>query len=219
VKKVWKENSLSITLFTLFLICLGLHAVSGHKVHNEELVSHGDKAVSLGQYLSTGDFVESVAENFESEFLQMGAFVVLTIFLRQKGSPESKMLDEEEPEDADPKSSKRKDSPSPIRAGGLRLKLYENSLSLALFALFFVSFFLHAWGGASAYNSEQSAHGGDTVSVFQYFSTSRFWFESTQNWQSEFMAVGALVGLSVFLRQKGSPESKPVAAPHSETGS
>jgi len=96
--------------------------------------------------------------------------------------------------------------------------LYERSLTIALFALFFLSFVLHAAGGAKEYSSEQLAHGGTAVGTLGYLKTSQFWFESFQNWQSEFLAVGALVVLSVYLRQKGSPESKPVAAAHAETG-
>jgi hypothetical protein len=150
----------------------------------------------------------------------MGMYVLLTAYLYQKGSPESKKLNEKEAVDVPPSKSrrKRKDSPWPVRRGGFILKLYENSLCLALLLLFLLSFALHAAGGAKEYSQDQMEHGGQAVSMIQYLGTSRFWFESFQNWQSEFLSVGVLVVLSIFLRQKGSPESKPVDAPHSKTG-
>ena len=158
-------------------------------------------------------------ENWESEFLQMGAYVILTAILRQKGSPESNPLAGEEPSDPErPPSRRRKAIPWPVRRGGWILKLYENSLSLALFFLFVVSFGLHALGGQLAYNQQQAEHGGHPVTLVGYLCTSQFWFESFQNWQSEFLSVAALVVFSIFLRQKGSPESKPVDHPHHETG-
>ncbi|MEX2458736.1 MAG: DUF6766 family protein [Actinomycetota bacterium] len=212
------RNSLSLTMFGLFLLFLAGQAVAGHREYNEDQRAHGEPAVSLAAYLSGPHFVEAVFENWESEFLQMGSFVLLTVWLRQKGSPESKPLEGQEPVDADPRRSHGKDRPWPARRGGLILKVYENSLSIALFSLFAASFALHALGGTGTYNKEQLVHGEPTVSVIQYVGTSRFWFESFQNWQSEFLSVGALAVLAIFLRQRGSPESKPVAAPNSETG-
>jgi hypothetical protein len=150
----------------------------------------------------------------------MGLYVLLTVFLYQKGSSESKKLDEEEPVDRDPRKSRhKKDAPWPVRKGGFILKLYENSLFLAFMLLFLLAFWFHAVGGAKVYSEEQLQHGGQAVTTMQYIGTSRFWFESLQNWQSEFLAIFAMVTLSIFLRQKGSPESKPVDAPHSQTGS
>jgi hypothetical protein len=212
------RNSLSLTMFGLFLLFLAGQAVAGHREFNEDQRAHGQPVVSLGAYLSNPHFVEAVFENWESEFLQMGSFVLLTVWLRQRGSPESKPLEGEEPVDADPRRSRRRNSPWPVHRGGWILKVYENSLSIALFSLFALSFVLHAVGGTGTYNEEQLIHGEPTVSVIQYVGTSRFWFESFQNWQSEFLAVGALAVLAIFLRQRGSPESKPVAAPNRETG-
>jgi hypothetical protein len=158
-------------------------------------------------------------ENWESEFLQMFAYVLLTAFLYQKGSAESKNPDQPEAVDRDPRQSRnKKDAPWPVRRGGIVLKLYENSLALALFLLFVISFVLHASGGASEYSEQQIAHGAEAVTVLQYMATAQFWFESLQNWQSEFFSIAVLVVLSIFLRQKGSPESKPVDSPHSMTG-
>ena len=147
-------------------------------------------------------------------------FVVLTTFLYQKGSAESKKPNEKEAVDRDPRKTRnKKDAPWPVRKGGFVLRVYEHSLSLAFLLLFLGSFILHALGGAGEYNQEQKEHGQmSEVSVVEYMVTSRFWFESLQNWQSEFLAVGSMVVLSIFLRQRGSAESKPVDAPHSHTG-
>jgi hypothetical protein len=158
-------------------------------------------------------------ENWESEFLQMFAYVLLTAFLFQKGSAESKDPQKQEAVDRDPRPScDDKTAPWPVREGGIVLKLYENSLSIALFLLFVISFVLHAIGGAKEYSQQQTMHGEEAVTVVQYLGTAQFWFESLQNWQSEFFSIGVLVLLSIFLRQKGSPESKPVDSPHNMTG-
>jgi hypothetical protein len=217
--RFWRENGLSITMFVLFFISLAGQSVTGLMEYNDEQQEHNQPTVSYGEYVTSGHFTETVFENWESEFLQMAAYVVLTIFLFQKGSSESKKLDEPEPVDEDPRQARdRENVPGPVRQGGWVLTIYENSLALAFVLLFLFSFALHAIGGTQLYNEEQMQHGNEAVSVVQYLGTARFWFESFQNWQSEFLSVGVLVVLSVFLRQRGSPESKPVAAPHSETG-
>jgi hypothetical protein len=170
------------------------------------------------EYLKSPAFLEATAENWESEFFQMAFYVVLTVFLYQKGSSESKDPEKKEEVDREP-DPQRKGAPWPVRKGGLVLHVYKNSLALALFGLFLVSFAMHAVGGAGEYNEDQRAHGktGD-MTALAYLGTSRFWFESLQNWQSEFLAVLAIVVLSIWLRQAGSPESKPVDAAHGETG-
>ncbi len=172
----------------------------------------------LLQYLETGDFLEATFENWGSEFLQMGMYVVLTAFLFQRGSSESKPVDEAAPQDEDPAAqADRAGAPAPVRHGGWVLRLYENSLAALFLILFLASVALHALGGARAYSAEQVAHGSAGVTAWQYLGTARFWFESFQNWQSEFMVVALMVGASVYLRQRSSPESKPVATPHSST--
>jgi hypothetical protein len=217
-KSVWRNNGLSITLFLLFLGTLVGQSVAGHRFHNSEQRDHGEPEIGYVEYLTSPAFMEATAENWESEFFQMAFYVVLTVFLFQKGSSESKDPEKKEEVDREP-DPKRKGAPWPVRKGGLTLHLYKNSLALALFALFLISFAMHAIGGAGDYNEEQRAHGkpGD-MTAFAYLRTSRFWFESLQNWQSEFLAVLAIVVLSIWLRQAGSPESKPVDAPHHETG-
>jgi hypothetical protein len=217
--RIIKNQSLSIVMFALFFVAtLGMVA-TGQRNYNDEQQEHGQQPVGVVAYLTTGAFVEAFFENWESEFLQMGLYVLLTAFLFQKGSAESKDPDADEPVDADPRGERDKpDAPGPVERGGLGLLLYENSLAIALFALFALTFVLHVLGGAADYNEQQLAHGGETISTLGYLVTSRMWFESFQNWQSEFVSVGALVVLSIFLRQRGSPESKPVAAAHAETG-
>ena len=208
-----KLNALALVMFGAFLVFLVLQSVFGWESNNQDLMDHGAPAQSYLSYLASGKFVEAVFENWESEFLQMGSYVLLTAYLLQKGSPESKPLDGD-----DEREPVRADSPGPVHHGGLVLKVYENSLSLALFGMFALSFVLHLLGGTAAYNDEQALHGGQPVSVAEFLVNPQFWFQSMQNWQSEFLSVGVLVVFSVFLRQRGSTQSKPVEAPHAKTG-
>lgn len=220
MRRFLRENGLSLTMLCLFLLALVGQSLTGFREHREEQESHGESPSSFSEYLLSGHFIESVFENWESEFLQMALYVTLTAVLYQKGSPESRPLPRHGKADKEGSQpgSKKENAPWPVSHGGLVLKLYERSLGLALFLLFLLSFVFHAAGGARLYNQEQALHGGGTLSTWQYLGTSRFWFESFQNWQSEFLSVGVLVIFSIFLRQKDSPESKPVESPHSETG-
>jgi hypothetical protein len=218
LRKFFRENGLSLVMFGLFLLFWLGQSLTGMHSYNQDQREHGQPAVSYSEYLRSGTFIEATFENWESEFFQMGAFVLLSAFLKQKGAGESKRLSEEDEVDQDPRKEARPDSPGPVHRGGLALALYSYSLTLALFGLFLFSFTMHALGGRMNFNEEQLQHGQPAVSLWQYVSSSRFWFESFQNWQSEFLSVGALVVLSIFLRQKGSPESKPVHTPHRETG-
>lgn len=217
MKKLWRNNGLTITLVTFFLLFWAGQTVTGWKVFNSDQQQYGRPEISLTQYLTTGHFVEATFENWESEFLQMAAYVVLTVFLFQKGSSESKDPDKQSPQDAPPDPNK-KDAPGPVKKGGLVLKLYQNSLAIAFGVLFLISFVLHAAGGAVEYSREQQLAGQPAVSFGEFLQTPDFWFQSFQNWQSEFLAVIAIVVFSIYLRQHGSPESKPVDAPHSQTG-
>jgi hypothetical protein len=203
----------------LFLVFAAGMALAGARAYDADQRAHGEPGVSFWHYLTTGNFVEAMFENWESEFLQMGMYVVLTAFLFQRGSSESKAPDQRAPQDEDPRAAdRRKDVPWPVRRGGWALTVYENSLALLFLVLFLASFALHAAGGAREYSQEQVAHGAAPVSTWEYVGTARFWFESFQNWQSEFLAVAVIVGASVYLRQRGSAESKPVAEPHKATG-
>jgi hypothetical protein len=219
VRRFLHRNGLGLVLFGLFGLILAGQAVAGFASYNEELRTHDQPTVGFGRYLTSGHFTEAVFENWESEFLQMGALVLLTIFLRQAGSPESKRLDGKEPQDKDPRVERRRpDAPWPARRGGLALAIYQHSLTIALFTLFVVSLALHALGGTAEYNAEAREHGESTVSVGEFVSSPDFWYQSLQNWQSEFLAAGALVVLAIYLRQRGSPESKAVDEPHRRTG-
>ena len=214
-----KEHGLLLANIGLFVVFFGGMVFSGAAEYSEDQVTHGEAAVSVLEYLGTGAFLEATFENWESKFLQMGMYVILTVFLFQKGSSESKPMGKDAPQDQDPRDARLKaNTPWPVLHGGWVLKLYEHSLSIMFLLLFLGSFVLHAIGGSEDYSSEQQSHGQPPVTVFEYLASSRFWFESFQNWQSEFLAVAVLVGASVYLREKGSPESKPVAEPHYETG-
>jgi hypothetical protein len=213
------ENGLSIAALAFFVVSYVGQIAAGHRAYNAEQQEHQQPTVSIGAYLQSGHFIEATAENWESEFLQMGLFVLLTAFLYQRGSSESKTIEEPDAVDQDPREAKiDADTPWPVRRGGLWLAIYRRSLGGTLLLLFIVSFVAHAAGGAMDYNDAQRMHGGTTVSMTQYMVTSRFWFESFQNWQSEFFSVALLVLMSIWLRQQGSAQSKPVAASMRETG-
>jgi len=214
-----KRNGLTLVYVGLFLLSLGVMSVVGHHQYNGERRDHDQQPVAYGTYLQSGDFVEGVFENWESEFLQMGTFVLFTVFLFQVGSAASKPLDEKIPQETEPSHERLQDRPWPVRKGGVWLGLYMHSLAIAMLLLFLLSFTFHALGGTWAYNEQQLAHGGTPVGVLGFVRTADFWYQSMQNWQSEFLAVASLAILSIYLRQRGSPESKPVAAPHSQTGS
>jgi hypothetical protein len=218
---MWKNNNLSIVIFLLFLLCLVGHSISGWKVYNDEQREHGESEVGFTEFLGTSEFGETIFENWESEFLQMAFYVFLTVFLYQRGSSESKKHDGTDEVEEDPEAHRDDPGvPSPVRRGGWRLALYKNSLSLAFLVLFLISFIGHAAAGARKFNEEERQHrSGEHVTALGYMGQPQFWYESFQNWQSEFLAVFAIVVLSIWLRQWGSPESKPVHAPHSDTGS
>ncbi len=214
-----RNNALSLAAFALFALSFAGQVATGWRAHAQDETDHGRPAPAFAEYLRSGHLVEATFENWESEFLQMGLFVVLTAMLRQKGSSESKSLDEPEEVDEDPRAHRHDpNAPWPVRRGGVALAVYERSLSGALFLLFIVSFALHAAGGAREYSSQQLAHGGQAVTAWQFLGTSEFWFQSFQNWQSEFLSVAVLIVLTIWLRDRGSPQSKPVAAPHAQTG-
>ncbi len=217
MKTFLKNNGLSIVFLLLFVISLAGQVYFGFEEHNNELQKDKAPEISFSSYLSSGHFIQSTFENWESEFLQMALFVVLTISLRQKGSSESKALEGQEDVDREP-SAKRPGAPWPVKKGGIILYLYKNSLFLAFFILFFISFILHFIGSLKDENEQLMRDGEPLLTATSYVSDPRFWFESFQNWQSEFLSVFAIIFFSIYLRQKGSPQSKPVDAPHAQTG-
>ena len=217
MKTFIRNNSLSITFFILFIIAIVAQTIFGLEEYNKELAENGAVTIGLSDYLSSGHFIESTFENWESEFLQMALFVWFTIFLKEKGSSESKSFDKKEEVDREPDPN-RKDAPWPVKKGGVILKLYKNSLTIVLLLLFILSFILHFYGSLKDQNLQNAQDGKPLETVGNYILDSRIWFESFQNWQSEFLSVFAIIVLSIYLRQKGSSQSKPVDAPNSETG-
>jgi|SRR5687767_3396312 len=215
----WRNNSLSIVLLALFAMTMVGQALTGWADRNQDAMQHQQPTIGFADYLASGHFWEATGENWESEFLQMAMFVLLTISLHQKGSAESKRIDVVEAVDLDPREhADNPDAPGPVRRGGWQLRIYENSLGLAFAVLFLISIAMHAAGGLSEYNSHQEEHGQPTVTLSTYVTSSRFWFESFQNWQSEFLSLAAMVIGTIYLRQRGSAESKPVYVAHEETG-
>ena len=217
MKNFLRDNGLCICFLSLFIATLIGQIYFGFEEHNKELINEGSAAINLSAYFISGHFIESTFENWESEFLQMALFVLFTIFLMQRGSSESKDLDKDEEVDRDP-SPFRKDAPWPVKKGGWILRLYKHSLTIVLFLLFIISFILHFYGSLKDENEQLTLKGLPLETASDYIGDSRFWFESFQNWQSEFLSVFAIILLSVYLRQIGSSQSKPVDAPHMETG-
>lgn len=215
-----RDNGLTLVLMGVFAAtALGM-LLTGWSLENQTLNLHGLPALGLLAYFFSGAFQSALFENWESEFLQMASYVMLTAVLFQRGSSESKDPDADKaPEDEDPaKHTRKKDAPWPVRAGGIWLTLYSHSLGVALTLLFIVSFVLHWLNSLRAANAEAMEHGQAAQSALAYLVDAQFWFESFQNWQSEFLSTAVLVVLSIVLRQKGSPESKHVAAAHGDTG-
>jgi hypothetical protein len=219
VAKFLKDNSLTLALLALFALSITGQWISGWHVANEELAEHGRAAMSLATYTVSPDFLSAVFENWESEFLQMAMYVLLTSMLFQRGSAESKDPDEG-PRDRDLLLQAGKPgAPRILSAGRLVRALYARSLFLALAALFVASFVIHWTQSARVAAQQALEHGAVPPTTLGYLGDAQLWFESFQNWQSEFLSTAVLVVLSIFLRQQESPESKAVAAPHSQTGS
>lgn len=210
----WRNNGLSLTLIALMLASLVGQILTGHSVYNDELRDLGGAPLSLGAYLHSGHLLSATLENWESEFLQMAMYVLLTVTLRQRGSAESRPMDlSKEGERIDPGCT-----PWPVRRGGIWKTLYGHSLVIAFAILFVFSFLVHLAGSWRRDMAERVLKGEPTVTLGSYATDAGFWFESFQNWQSEFLAVTALVLFTIWLRQKDSPQSKPLEAPHSQTG-
>lgn len=213
-----RNNSLTIVLLLLFGGSIAGHLIAGWHVEMAEAARHAQVAMSLRSYATSPQFLSSVFENWESEFLQMSAYVILTAFLFQRGSAESKDPDGP-PRDGNLEAqSSSPDAPSILRWGPLWRELYARSLGLALAILFLLSFLVHWTQSASVAAQDAIEHGEAPLSTLTYFADPQLWFESFQNWQSEFLSTAVLVVLSIFLRQKESPESKPVASAHAQTG-
>jgi hypothetical protein len=214
-----RDRALTLARLALFLVFLLGQLAAGLAEYNETGHEQGLPAITLSGYLQKGHPYEALFENWESEFLQMAAFVLLTTVLIQKASPESRRPNVIEPVDIDPRRfADDPQAPWPVRRGGWVLRLYEHSLGLAFVLLVLLSWVGHAVGGYAEYRDDQLLNRHPAPAFADYLASSRLWFESFQNWQSEFLAVASMVWLSVYLRQRSSPESEPVHAPHQEGG-
>jgi len=214
MRAFFRNHGLSVVLGLFFVAFLIGQVVAGMHEYNDEQEKRGDPELDVLSYVRSAHFIEATAENWESEFLQMFVYVLATAFLYQKGSAESR--DPRKRHHHKTTGAVTPDSPWPARRGGWVLRVYEHSLSLAFFLLFLIAMVLHARGGHRLYNEERLADGEQPVSMSEYLTSSRFWFESLQNWQSEFLAIGSMVLLSIWLRETNSPESKQVQTPHWE---
>jgi Domain of unknown function (DUF6766) len=216
-----RENGLSLFFATTFLATLTAQSFAGQHTFNAEQVEHGASAVSWWEYVTSVTFWGAVMENWQSEFLQFTVFIGATVWLVQKGSNESKRLEDagretEERQRVGRHASER--SPRWANVRRWRRRLYENSLLITMSAIFFATWFAQSLNYWRVFNDEQRAHSQATVSWGRYLLDPDFWETTLQNWQSEFLAVGVMVVFTIYLRQRGSPESKPVGAPHDETG-
>ncbi len=209
------RNSLSLLFLLLMFLSLSGQIYTGWQEHNGFLAEYG-RQEDLGAYLKSGHFLQATFENWESEFFQMGLFVVFTIFLRQQGSSESKACEEKSFDKTD--LQPKKNSPWPVKRGSIYLAVYKHSLSISLFLLFLFSFLLHWYGSWLDHNEEQLLKHRATKTFGDFIGSSKLWFESFQNWQSEFLSIFAIIFLSIYLRQYGSSQSKPVNASHHKTG-
>ncbi len=227
MRRFARQNGLSLAFGAMFLVALFFQAVAGHADYNDDERAHAQLAgerpdtISFGRYVISSQFGNAVMENWQSEYLQFALFALVTVWLVQRGSPESKELDKAGREsDADQLIGKyaRADSPRWAQTGGWRTRIYENSLLLVMSAIFFASWFAQSVTGRNIYNAEQIEHKQATVSWLNYVASADFWQATLENWQSEFLAVGSFAVLTIYLRQRGSPESKPVGEAHDSTG-
>jgi hypothetical protein len=221
VKRALQHNGLGLGFGALFLLTLVAQAVAGAAEYDEQQAAAGLDRISLLQYVATADFAVDVAENWQSEFLQFLLFILATVWLVQRGSPESKALDDVgrgSDEEQRVGAHARPDSPPWVRAGGWRLRVYSHSLVIAMGTIFLGSWTAQSVAGWSTYSEEQLRQRMPPVDWLGYLATPDFWSRTFQNWQSEFLAVGAMAVLSTYLRERGSPESKPVGDPHGATG-
>ena len=216
-----RENSLSLFFAAILLLALAGQSVAGQRQHNAEALEHGQEPLSWGRYVLSAEFGGDVLENWQSEFLQFSLYILATVWLVQRGSNESKPLDDtglETDERQRVGAHARADSPAWAKVSGIRRTIYENSLLLVMGAIFFASWFGQSLNGWRTFNAGQDEHGGAHIAYVDYLRNADFWDRTLQNWQSEFLAVGAMAVFTIYLRQRGSPESKPVGAPHDETG-
>ena len=220
MRRFLRDNSLSVACLVAFIISLTGQALSGHQAFNDDQLAHGGDTISLARYIISSSFGAAVMENWQSEFLQFTFFILVTVWLVQRGSNESKRI-----EDAGLGSDQQQKigeyaevrSPRWAKVRGWRTTIYSNSLVIAMMLIFFGSWGTQSVTAWTEFNDAQREHDQPTVSWAGYLGRADFWEKTFQNWQSEFLAVGTLAVLTIYLRQRGSPESKPVGAAHDET--
>jgi hypothetical protein len=221
VRAALRDNGLALFFLAIFLASLVGQSIAGHAAHNQEQAAHGGAPDSYVRYVTSSDFGQAVMENWQSEFLQFAVFIVATIWLVQRGSAESKPPKDAGPEGDDKQlvgTHARRDSPGWAKAGGWRATLYGNSLLIVMVLVFLGSWFAQSVTAWTLFNDEQREHRQQTLSWGSYLTEPDFWEKTLQNWQSEFLAVGTMVVFTIYLRARGSPESKPVGTPHDSTG-
>ncbi|MFI5695869.1 DUF6766 family protein [Kribbella sp. NPDC051586] len=221
VRRFLRGNSLSLVFGGLFLAALVGQAFAGLAEYNNQQITDGLATVTFGRYVTSADFAVDVTENWQSEYLQFLLYIVLTVWLVQRGSPESKPLDKagrESDEEQKVGAHAGPDSPRWARVGGWRTKVFSSSLGLVMGSVFLACWLVQSVAGWSTFNEDQLRQLQDPVSWLSYAGSADFWSRSLQNWQSEFLAVGSMAVLSIYLRERGSPESKPVGTPHNSTG-
>ena len=216
-----RHNSLSLFFGLLFLLTLAGQSVAGwHQFNALQVAEHLD-TLSWTAYVASSDFAVDVAENWQSEFLQFWVYLMATVWLLQKGSPESKELDKtgkESDEEQKVGAHAEADSPAWAKAGGWRTTVYSSSLAIVMGAIFLGSWLVQSVAGWAAFNESRLQQLQDPLSWSGYLGNADFWARTLQNWQSEFLAVGTLAVLAIYLRQRGSSQSKPVGEPHASTG-
>ena len=221
MKRYLRENSLTLFFLTIFFLAVVVQAFVGHSAFNNEQLAHQDETISLWRYVTSSAYAVDVTENWQSEYLQFTLMVLVAVWFVQKGSPESKPLEDaglESDEQQKVGAHAEADSPTWAKAGGLRTWVYSNSLVLLMGALWLGSWLAQLVTGRIAYNAQQLDHQELGLSLAQYAGSSDFWSRTIQNWQSEFLAVASMAVFSIWLRQRGSPESKPVGESHHRTG-
>jgi hypothetical protein len=221
MRRFVKENSLSLVFGALFLASLVGQSYAGWHAFNADQTAESLGRMTYLHYVTSADFAVDVAENWQSEFLQFWLYITATVWLLQRGSPESKELDQ-----AGKESEKKQkigryavaDSPAWAKSGGLRTRVFSSSLAIVMGTIFFLSWLVQSVAGWAAFNETRLARTQDTIAWGSYLTNADFWSRTLQNWQSEFLAVGSLAVLAIYLRQRGSSQSKPVGEPHSSTG-
>lgn len=231
LRKFFSDNGLLLLFVALFLACLLGQALSGFALYNANQSAHGVAQYGFWPYLATGAFLQGMFANWQAAILQLGSLIIFGVFLRQRGAahslkPGSSGKTRKRPQHpfremrrSTPKGStkapRRKTRDSPDRGANW---LHDNSLSIAFVLLFFITFLFHLFSGAAAFNHQRAFNRQSALTAAQFFISSKFWFTTLQTWEAEYMAIALYIFLSIFLRQEGSPESKPANSPDSETG-